>query len=141
MSWTKQSVPSLSIYTKWLLDKSNSRCLEQICWSLESSRYWEVTVYIQRLKTTLGLMSHVTIITRIVPNPLCGFCGPKFTPFCIPKKCYFPAKFLVSLIIFFEHGLYIPQSPYAITGTRSVLFRAWNTLGDFDVTNFLFILK
>ena len=41
----KQSVPSLSIYTKRLLDKSNSRCLEQIFWSLDSSRYRELTVY------------------------------------------------------------------------------------------------
>ena len=31
MSRTKQSISSLSIYTKWLLDKLNSRCLEQIC--------------------------------------------------------------------------------------------------------------
>ena len=28
-----------------ILDKSNSRCLEQICWSLDSSRYRELTVY------------------------------------------------------------------------------------------------
>ena len=27
-------------------DKSNSRCLEQIFWSLDSSRYRELTVYI-----------------------------------------------------------------------------------------------
>ena len=45
MSRTKQSVPSLSIYTKWVLNKSNSRCLEQICWSLSSSRYRELTVH------------------------------------------------------------------------------------------------
>ena len=45
MSRTKQSVPSLSIYEKWLLDKLNYRCLEQICWSLGSSRYRELTVF------------------------------------------------------------------------------------------------
>ena len=28
----------------YLLEKSNSRCLEQICWSLDSSRYRELTV-------------------------------------------------------------------------------------------------
>ena len=47
----KWAVPSLSIYAKWLLDKSNSRCLEQICWSLDSSRYRE-RLYVRKWKLT-----------------------------------------------------------------------------------------
>ena len=55
-------------------------------------------------------MSHVTIITRMAPSAkssvwfLFRSCfsafGSKINHFGIHKKCYFPVKFVVSLIIF-----------------------------------------
>ena len=69
ISRTKQSVPSLSIYTKWLLDKSNSRCLEQICWSLDSSRCRELTVlFIAAVTVAIKIICKIITITEWWPS-------------------------------------------------------------------------
>ena len=74
---TKQSVPSLSIYTKWLLDKSNSRCLEQICWSLDSSRYRDLSTFINRKQLIeelhhFGLTSTYEEFLLFKGSPVCA---------------------------------------------------------------------
>ena len=55
-----------------------------------------------------------------MPSPRCGFSfevvfQPKINDFRIHKKCYFPVKFLVSLIIFvFINSYEITSDPYHI---------------------------
>ena len=76
MSRTKQSVLSLSIYTKLLLDKSNSRFIEHICCSLDSSRYRELTVcvYLYVYESRIQLLLLPTCFDIPFPEfkvPLC----------------------------------------------------------------------